>query len=656
MKEKNNKKTITVLLIILLVLLLSMLVIKIIDNKNINTVAMEETQAKIIKQDELERKFVIKGYTIDKPNIILDPYEASPLTALVLFETDTKVEPTVIIKGKDEHSTFTHTFPKTKKHYLTIYGLYPDKNNEVNISYKEKGKTISKDITIKTAPLPEGFILPTSIKANREKLNNELYFFSPSGRNRMSAYDINGDVRWYLSDLALWDNTRLKNGHMMVSTERIVNMPYYVTGLYEIDLLGKIYNEYSLPGGYHHDYFEMPNGNLLVISNDFYNKEGTVEDYIVELDRKTGKIVKAFDLKDVLKMDDGKSGNWVAFDWFHNNSVWYDEKNDLVILSGRHKDAVIALSYKTGKLKWIIGDKTNWDKEYHKYFFKPVGKDFEWQWCQHAAMVTPEGYIFLLDNGNNKSKIKEEFVPAPQSYTRGVMYKIDTKNMTIEQVYEYGKERGSEFYSPYISDVDYLNKNHYIIHSGGIVYDKGVISNTPAGFLDNPVLVSDTVEVLNDEVIFEIKLPTNNYRVEKLPLYNDTEFKLGRGNRLGTLGRTDIDSKKIGFIKGTEIDKEYTDRNINIVNETDRLSVVGQFKKEDEVDVILYKNLISNYYHINVSRRPYAVLCVDAFTEEEKKNGITIPKFINKEGLNGKYSIYIKLNGKVYNTGNYVEF
>ena len=31
--------------------------------------------------------------------------------------------------------------------------------------------------------------------------------------------------------------------------------------------------------------------------------------------------------------------------------------------------------------------------------------------------------------------------------------------MTIEQVWQYGKERGSEFYSPYISDVDYLDSN-----------------------------------------------------------------------------------------------------------------------------------------------------------------------------------------------------
>lgn len=49
------------------------------------------------------------------------------------------------------------------------------------------------------------------------------------------------------------------------------------------------------------------------------------------------------------------------------------------------------------------------------------------------------------------------------------MYKIDTSNMTIEQIWEYGKERGSDFYSPYISNVLYLEENHFVVHSGGIV-------------------------------------------------------------------------------------------------------------------------------------------------------------------------------------------
>ena len=513
-------------------------------------------------------------------------------------------------------------------------------------------------IEIKTDKLPSNMVLPTEVDAKKSKLTNELYFFTPSSSGYTMAYDVNGDVRWYFTNYALWKIDRLENGNLLVSTERLVNSPYYMTGLYEMDLLGKIYNEYSLPGGYHHDYYEMENGNLLVASDDFNNESGTVEDYIVELDRKTGEIVKTFDLKDVLKMTDGKSENWSDYDWFHNNSVWYDKKTNSITLSGRHQDAVINLDYDTGKLNWIIGDSTNWSEEYQKYFFTPVGDDFEWQWSQHAAMITPEGYVFILDNGNNKSKIKEEYVDASNSYTRGVMYKIDTDKMTIEQVWEYGKERGSEFYSPYISDVDYLDKDHYIVHSGGIVFVDGKNSNQPAGFSKGAELLSDTVEIIDDEVVFEIKLPTNNYRVEKMSLYtDDNNFKLGEANRIGSLGETKKDDKKLTFNLFTKkIDDTYKKHDISIDKEVDRLVVKGQFKRTDSVNIVLYKGITANYYNLRVSKKPYTALCVDIFTEEETKNGIVVTKYINNDGLKGKYAVYIEINGTLYNTNEYVEF
>ena len=65
--------------------------------------------------------------------------------------------------------------------------------------------------------------------------------------------------------------------------------------------------------------------------------------------------------------------------------------------------------------------------------------------------------------------------------------------MTVEQVFEYGKERGSSFYSPYISDVDYLDEGHYIVHSGGISYKNGQIQNQPAGIVGSDKLTRDLV-------------------------------------------------------------------------------------------------------------------------------------------------------------------
>ena len=643
---EKRKKVILALAIIVILLAILFRIVSLTGRAN-NEV--KYVSSLIEKQEKVEDKFESDGYTFENPKVILNPYGNSPLTALVIFETEKEEEIKVTINGKDELTTYSHTFDKSKRHFLPIYGLYAGEENEVVLSLGNK----EKKLKIKTDKLPDDFILPTKVYKDEDKLNNDLYFFTPSSSGYMCAYDVNGDVRWYLDERAIWEINRLKNGHLLVSTERLVNTPYYSTGLYEMDMLGKIYTEYSLPGGYHHDYFEMENGNILVASDDFDNEEGTVEDYVIELDRDTGNIVKSFDLKDILNMEDGKSENWTNYDWFHNNSVWYDKKTNSITLSGRHQDIVVNIDYDSGELNWILGDNTNFSKEYQKYFFKL--EEGEWQWSQHAAMILPNGNVFLFDNGNNKSKNKNEYVKAEDSYSRGVIYEIDIENMTAKEVWEYGKERGSEFYSPYISDVDYIDDNHYIVHSGGISYKNGVIQNVPAGIANSDKLVSDTVEILDDEVIFEMILPTNNYRVEKMSLY-DGKFTLGKAKELGSLGMTLKDDEKFVFMAGgKEIDDEYKKHDIEITEEKDRLAVSGTFKKGSRVKVILYKDMMEYIYLMRVSKTPYTALCVD-LGDEGTDEDIKAVKYINKEGLIGKYSIFIEIDGVLYKTDEYVKF
>lgn len=658
--RKPRKRILAIVFNIILLILVICLIIWVLFGGNMNSQSVDKVESLITKQANIEKSFRIDGYDINNPNVILNPYGNSPLTALVIFQTDTPVSPTVTIRGKDDLTSFSHTFEQSTNHMLPIYGLYADTNNTVAISYQDDGGQVNKSLTISTAALPDDLALPTEVTADRTQLTNDLYFFTPSSQGYAVAYDVNGDVRWYLDQQATWEINRLQNGHLLLSTERLANTPYYTIGLYEMDLLGKVYAEYDLPGGYHHDYFEMPSGNLLIATNDFDNEHGTVEDVIVELDRATGNIVKTFDLKDVLPMDQGQSENWTSYDWFHNNSIWYDQATNSVILSGRHQDAVIALDYSTGKLKWIIGDPTNWGDEYQQYFFTPVGDNFEWQWSQHAAMVTPEGYVLLFDNGNNKSKQKDAYVPATDSYSRGVMYQINTDNMTIRQVWQYGKERGSDFYSPYISDVDYLAANHYIVHSGGIVRADGQPSNQPASLTggNNIELLSDTVELINDQVVYELKLPTNAYRVEKMSPYANTEsFQLGKAKVYGSLGTTKATEVTHSLtMVGEQPNDQYDQYRINLSQEEDRLVVQGQFKRGQEVNIILRRGLTNHVYNLRVSKKPYTAMCVDLWSDEEVSNGINVTKYINAEGLKGRYCIYIEIDGVVYNTGKYVKF
>lgn len=644
-----------------LVFLIIIFAIIIIQGKfkisNTNMTNLEVSESIVTQQNKIEANFEITGHTLDNPNIILNPYGNSPLTALIIFESETPGTPKITVEGIDELTTIHGEGEFGTEHYVPVYGLYADKENKVIIELN--GET--NEFMIETEPLNEDLFEPVKTYANKDKLTNDFYFFSPSSKGSLpSAYDVNGDVRWYLTDQLSWDISKLNNGRLLLSTERLVNPPYYNTGLYEIDLLGKVYKEYSLPGGYHHDFYELENGNLLIATNYFDNYiRGTVEDLVVEVDRKTGEIIKTWDLKDILPKNNGKSENWTEYDWFHNNSIWYDEKENVIVLSGRHQDAVIAIDYDSGELQWVIGDSTNWDEEYKKYFFTPVaGQDnFEWQWSQHSATITPEGYIFLLDNGNNKSKIKEKYVPASESYTRGVMYDIDTKNMTIKQIWQYGKERGYKFYSPYISNVDYFDKNHYMVHSGGIVYADGKISNRPAGFDDDVDLYSTTVELLDDEVIFEMTLPTNMYRARKMNIYENSHFELTQGERLGTLGETKIDKTYTGNIgKSIKPDDTYYSHDIKITNEEDRLSMNAKFTKGDKVELILSDNGFHKVYNVIVDSKPYTALCIDVYSTEETKSTIEINKYINKEGLNGKNSIYLRINDVLYNTGLTIDF
>lgn len=608
---------------------------------------VEESMLLINTQKEIEKNLTDSNYTFDDPKVILNPYDISPLTALIVFETKDSTTVTVTIEGKDKNTTITNTFKPTNVHYLPIYGLYPDTNNKVTITMNGE----SKVIYIKTEKLPDDFILPTEVKADKDALGTDLYFTSPSSKGYMSAYDSNGDVRWYLTERAIWDINRLKNGHLIISSDRLINPPYYMTGLYEIDLLGKIYYEYSLSGGYHHDVYEMPNGNLLVATDNFIS--GTVEDYVVEIDRETGEFIKEFDLNDILPTEEGKNFDYTTdYDWFHNNSVWYDEKTNSITLSGRHQDAVINIDYNNGKLNWIIGDPTNWSKDMKKYFFTPEDKDFVWQYAQHAAMILPNGNVFIFDNGNNKSKLEEDAIKADDNYSRGVIFDINTNDMTIKEVWQYGKEKGSKYYSPYISDVDYLNENHYLINFGGYSELNGKVNNTPAGLGTAKNLTTHIVEIKNNKELFKLVLPTNIYRAEKLSLYANDTFVLGEGKSLGTLGETETSKYEPILIFNKDASEVIEKYNIKFVKEDDRLAVTGTFDKSDEVYIVLDNVFSKKSYQMIISSKPYTALCVDLGNNKE----LTVTKYINDVGLYGKYYLYMKINGKVYDFDLYVDY
>ena len=94
-------------------------------------------------QSNKEVYFEGYGYSIDNPNLVVNPYGNSPLTAIVMFDTDGYSEVSITIKGKDDSGDINYTFSSDKHHLIPIYGLYADYDNTVIIRSENKEKVIN---------------------------------------------------------------------------------------------------------------------------------------------------------------------------------------------------------------------------------------------------------------------------------------------------------------------------------------------------------------------------------------------------------------------------------------------------------------------------------------------------------------------------------
>ena len=597
-------------------------------------------------EQEMLKEFEAGNYTIANPLIKYNAYLVNPLSAVVCFHTEKETAITVTVLGKTPQGNISHTFPKAKKHVLPIVGLYSDYQNRVEIrAYRGE----SNIITIDVPDVFDGKEVIYSMDTTPEYLQDNIILVSPAGEDLAVGFDYAGDARWHMTIPCVFDVKRLKNGNLIMGSHRVIQMPYYMSGLYEISPCGKIYKEFRLPGGYHHDEFEMEDGNLLSLTDDLTSE--TVEDMCVLIDRNTGEILKTWDYKKFLDPKKvSKSGSWSDHDWFHNNAVWYDKNTNSLTFSGRHIDSMVNIDYETGELNWIIGDPEGWPEEMQKYFFKPVGNNFGWQYEQHACVITPDGDVMCFDNHHYGSKNPEKYLAAKDNYSRGVRYKINTDDMTIEQVWQYGKDRGAEFFSPYICNVEYYNEGHYMVHSGGIAYDtEGNPSEALGAFAKDQGgrLESVTVEICDNKKMLDLHVPGNYYRGEKLKLYSDgINLELGKGQILGEMGVTKEFDTEIPLDPSGEMLPESC--NARIEDEIDRFTFFSRFEKGQLVMLLLEQGEEVHRYFISTTAVPFLAMCCGTFLDSDDRNTRTN---INKTGLKGTYDLRVIIDDKKYETG-----
>ena len=201
---------------------------------------------------------------------------------------------------------------------------------------------------------------------------------------------------------------------------------------------------------------------------------------------KAGKTLSAAELAQQEQSGDfgDIAGVGAGRNWAHVNSVDYDPSDDSIIISSRHQSAVIKIG-RDKKVKWILGAPKGWRSPWKEALLTPVNAkgaklactetectdtDFDWTYTQHTAFRIDEKsdkrycWITVFDNGDARN-LEQPALPE-MKYSRAVIYKIDQEKRTAEQVWEYGKERGHDWYSPVTSLTRYeADKDSIMVYS-----------------------------------------------------------------------------------------------------------------------------------------------------------------------------------------------
>lgn len=513
-------------------------------------------ETKLTLADGSMYKIPTLGKNIDAfiTSVNVNPSKYNPLAANIVLNLPEQgfIQMLLHTKPGNHEPDVTYSFKSVEKNQnITVLGLYPNYTNRVTLIYMDKNKKerARSEVSIPTK-LASSIYLPrqinvTAFKADQYEDGMTLVNSWGESLDDTSVpyiIDRDGEIRWVLD----WDNhPELKYMCIDCGLTRMMN-GNYLTGdanhhcLVEVDVLGNLVHKWDfLAMGYnvHHATSETHQGTILACVCNVSAKiaggsDCRINDHVVEFDPMHNEIVREFDFATMLDsarhhltgaIDPKYPFPQSASNWLHNNGIL--RIGDDYLATGRYQG--IFKFTKRGGVKWVISGHEQWRKNFKNILLTPLHadgtpitdpeviagrkacEDFDWPWGPHCCVQLPNGHYMVFDNGYGRhyQKISPSFIP----YSRAVEYEVDEINMTVRQVWQYGKERGRAFFAPMASSVEYLpTTGNRLIGCA----DYNILSGWKIGARICEVNPS------NNEVIFEVELEGGNFhRVLRLPLY-----------------------------------------------------------------------------------------------------------------------------------------
>lgn len=488
------------------------------------------------------------GTSIDRfiTEVKANPSTYNPNAARVVLDLPALGYMKIIVHSKPQSVTpdVIYSFKSVDKaQILPVFGLYLNYDNDVTLIYTDRNgnERARSEVKIQTQGLDHPH-KPRSIsvdKQNISKMEPGMTLVNSPGFDETDTslpymIDADGEIRWSCDwqqhPVLKWIGIncgliRMKNGHFLTG-DATHNL------LVELDMFGDIVKKWDLMAmgyNFHHAVSETDEGNAMIcvtkVAATLKNGNPRINDFILEFDPQKNRILKEWDLASML--DSTRYGMTVGFEgtkfdqtatnWCHNNGILKLKENDY-LATARYQGI---FKYASGGLKWIISPHKYWQGRFRNALLKPLHKDgtpitdqdvidgnkgcddFDWPWGVHCAVLLPNGHYLAFDNGYGRYYS----ILAPEGedlFSRAVEYEVDEEQHTVRQVWQYGKERGMEFYAAARSSAQYLPQTGNYLIGSAIGSGSRIVEVNPE----------------TQEVVYEVGLKDGIFqRVIRMPLY-----------------------------------------------------------------------------------------------------------------------------------------
>lgn len=586
-----------------------------ITNYSISKLLVE--QEKI--NDEIKNISNSNKYNFDNPKVMVNPFKISPLTALIIFNTDVNTSISVNVNNEYNFETEVST-----NHLIPIYGLYENKSNIVTLKQSNMDEKIIEIITDKSSNINELNVIKT-----RSGNVNDLYFMTSPVGTSASAYDKNGNLKWYLTEKFTMDFEWLDNGHFLVGIKES-DVSDRKIGFVEMDYLGKIYNYYVLEHGYEFEFQALKNGNYMLCGGDsaiFYDKA-----WIYEID-KNGNVVSHLDLYDVFTSVDPDFDKSKLNYKMIRNAFYYNEDTKEIVISLRGLNSVVSINYETNEINYIFAPKGIYSDKFDKYMVDL--KSGRYPLGIHSVFMTEDGYIGFINNGYDRFNGFEvggidDVSHYKDCYSSVELYNIKDKKANLVWSFDADKKLFTHQYGSFN-----IYGNTKLINFGWTLKDEyrkkedATLSESEKNTDNTYAKIFEINE--DDEIIFEATIEDGKYRIFKHSLYLDIidDFDYSSSNFYNTMSISNIETIKTKSIED-KLNKAYLFEN-DITFTKYSLDTDFIFDTYDSVEILLVDK--KNSYKVK-------------YKEENKK----VIKNLNIDLKKGEYALYLIINDIYFKT------